>query len=286
MNCIAWNCQGLGKPLTVQSLREIAHSHTPDFIFLSETHKCYSYVDSIRTQLGYTHSYYVDPVNTAGGLSLWWKEDFLVKVNDYSKYFIDTEITLPDSGSLIRVTWMYGPPYHGEKENFWNRWYNKRRPDGNPWMVIGDLNEMLFLHEREGITPGNLNRRRYLEQFVASNCLMDVGFKGQKYTWARKEDGITVLQERIDRCLVCDEWLLSWPNSGVTHLTRIGSDHNPILFTSNPILSKRRGQFKFEAQWAEEEETYSVIHDSWNCSTNLPNLSQWENNLNNCKVNL
>ncbi|XP_062014117.1 uncharacterized protein LOC133730569 [Rosa rugosa] len=194
--------------------------------------------------------------------------DHKVNVKDFSKYFIDSEITLPESGSLIRVTWMYGTPYHGEKEVFWNSWFNKRKRDGCPWMVIGDLNELLFLHEREGSNPGNPTRRRYLERFTASNCLIDVGFKGQKYTWARKENGIVVLHERIDRAFVCEDWLLSWPESGVTHLARMGSDHIPILFTSNPQLRMRRAQFKFEAQWAEEEESHLVIKDSCDCDAN------------------
>ncbi|XP_062014039.1 uncharacterized protein LOC133730473 [Rosa rugosa] len=160
--------------------------------------------------MGYTHSYSVDPLNTTGGLSLWWKDDHKVNVKDFSKYFIDSEITLPESGSLIRVTWMYGTPYHGEKEDFWSSWFNKRKRDGCP-------------------------------------C---------------------------------------WPESCVTHLARIGSDHNLILFTSNPQLRRRRAQFKFEAQWAEEEESHSVIKDSWDCDANISSLSQWEKNLNKCRVNL
>ncbi|PRQ30675.1 putative endonuclease/exonuclease/phosphatase [Rosa chinensis] len=259
MNCISWNCQGLGRSLTVQTLREIIRSHDNNFIFLSETHKSDYYVDRVRRQLGYSKGYNVAPVNTAGGLSLWWRPGFLVEVTDFSKYFIDTRIRAQGSNEVIRVTWMYGPPYGDEKAAFWDYWSNLQIINAIPWLVIGDLNELVEQYEREGGSHWNSSRRSYLRTFISSHSLLDPGFKGQRFTWARVEDGVTRLQERLDRSLVSESWLLKWPNSCLTHLARVGFDHNPLFFSSDPLVTKRKSSFKFEAYWAEESESFQIV---------------------------
>ncbi|KAL6176235.1 hypothetical protein ACLB2K_052870 [Fragaria x ananassa] len=112
---------GLGKSLTVQTLKEITRSHDLSFVFLSETNKNDNYVNKVRRQLGFSKDYHVPPINTAGGLSLWWRPNYKVEVVDYSNFFIDTLITYPGSATPFRVTWMYDPPYGEDKAAFWEK---------------------------------------------------------------------------------------------------------------------------------------------------------------------
>lgn len=221
---LSWNCQGLGNPLTIQHLREITQSHNPVIVFLSETHQHSHYVNKVRKKLGYYMCVNVDPIDTTGGLSLWWKPDVSIEVHLSTKNFIDTTVSFVQSNTKARITWVYGPPYYSDKAAFWNSWSNRRRDDGIPWMVIGDLNELLWQHEMEGAVPWSQNRRQFLKPFLDSNCLVDIGYKGQQFTWAKKEFGEVVLQERLDRGLINDDWLLAWPNSCISHLIRLGSD--------------------------------------------------------------
>ncbi|KAL6190942.1 hypothetical protein ACLB2K_037336 [Fragaria x ananassa] len=89
---------------------------------------------------GFQQGYHVSPVNTAGGLNLWWRPNYKVEVVDYSKFFIDTLITHPGSVTPFRVTWMYGPPYGEDKAAFWEKWRQrnqilKTQNDSNQWIV-------------------------------------------------------------------------------------------------------------------------------------------------------
>ncbi|KAL6179589.1 hypothetical protein ACLB2K_051102 [Fragaria x ananassa] len=208
MNFISWNCQGLGKFLTIQTLKEITRSHDLSFVFLSETHKNDNYVNKVRRQLGFSKGYHVSPINTAGGLSLWWRPNYKVEVVDYSKIFIDTLITYPGSATPFRVTWMYGPPYGEDKAAFWKKWYNSNHNVSIPWLIIGDLNKIINSFEREGGSCWLPGRRNYPRNFISSNSLLDIGYKGSCFTWARKEDGIVVLQERLDRSLLNECWIM------------------------------------------------------------------------------
>ncbi|PRQ58940.1 putative endonuclease/exonuclease/phosphatase [Rosa chinensis] len=173
MNYISWNCQGLGKPLTVQTLREVTRSHSPAFVFLSETHQSYHFVDKVRRQFGYSKGFNVEPIETAGGLSLWWKPEFSVSILDYSMHFVDTVVTKTGS-SRFRITWLYGPPYFADKEKFWDSWNSKNWNDGTPWLVIGDLNELISQHEKEGRATWGLNRKHFLRCFQNTNKLIDI----------------------------------------------------------------------------------------------------------------
>lgn len=99
-----------------------------------------------------------------------------------------------------------------------------------------------------GGSPWNPNRGRLLKKFLDTNDLFDIGFKGSKFIWYKKEFGDFVLKERLNHCLINEDWLLVWPNSGTTHLALIGSDHCPLLFDS---------------LWADDEECFSLIQSLW-----------------------
>lgn len=50
---------------------------------------------------------------------------------------------------------------------------------------------------------------------------------GDKYTWTNKQDD--PVREVLDRVLISDSWEAFYPLTLVQSLTRVGSDHNPIL---------------------------------------------------------
>ena len=227
--------------MTVKALREITHSHVVDFVFLLETHNVDDYVLEVMKELKFVQGFTVPPVDKAGGLSLWWSQEYVVDIIDFSNFFIDTVVFDPVAGRKVRLTWMYGPPYPEDKKEFWDSWNFNRREDDLPWCVIGDLNEMLGPHDKWGDATWNPSIHKYLNDFMRSNGLMDLGFSGQNYTCARSEGGIITLQERLDRALINDGWHLLWPNSHITHLPRVGSDHCPLLLNI-PLWPNRRAE--------------------------------------------
>ena len=72
----------------------MCREHLPDFLFLLETKNSSDHVLKLRISLGYDHCYLVDPVGLSGGLALFWKEKYDVKVLSASARIIDAEVKL------------------------------------------------------------------------------------------------------------------------------------------------------------------------------------------------
>ncbi|XP_004306163.1 PREDICTED: uncharacterized protein LOC101305972 [Fragaria vesca subsp. vesca] len=207
----------------------------------------------------FSQGFCVDPIGIAGGLCLWWDDSLLINIVDFSKNFLDTMITLIETREVVRATFIYGPPYQEDKEDFWNEWSFRDKGDSTLWLVIGDVNELLSQQERIGDANWDYHRRRFLGSFINSNNLLDVGFSGPAFTWTRKAFGRIILQERLDRALVSAEWLVSWPNSLVIHLVRVGSDHCPILFSLGLKENRIGPGFKFESYWVDKVEIVPIV---------------------------
>ncbi|OMO59554.1 reverse transcriptase [Corchorus capsularis] len=208
-------------------------------------------------------SCYVDPVGIGGGLALWWDQYWVVTVIGKCKNLIDVEVAGGDLERSIRIFWIYGPPTFEERQDVWRMIIDRSRSFDAPWICIGDFNDFLYIHEKEG---GNVRAARKMAGFwnFVNQCqLIDVHCHGQRFTWMCKRDG-NLIKERIDRVMVNVSWMDLFPNTQAFNLPIIGSDHGPILVDSNLEDSKAPKQFKFEIMWMDKEDCAQVIQDGWN----------------------
>lgn len=70
--------------------------------------------------------------------------------------------------------------------------------------------------------------------FHFANSLIDMQSKGQQYSWTNKRDGDSLVKQKIDRALISVEWMLLFENAHLLILSRIGSDHGPLLLQVEP----------------------------------------------------
>jgi hypothetical protein len=129
-----------------------------------------------------------------------------------------------------------------------------------PWATIGDFNEILFNHEKEG---GNPRPQVYMQAFrdVLDDCdLIDLGFIGEPFTWKRGR-----IRERLDRVIVNNAWNIMHPGAVVKHLEFARSDHRPILLDMDfqIIPSNPNSSIKFEAKWLHEKDFIEVVEQAW-----------------------
>lgn len=59
--------------------------------------------------------------------------------------------------------------------------------------------------------------------------MIDMGFSGNIFTWARGKHVHSRIERRLDKALCNMDWRTGWPNAFVQHLPQIYSDHSPIL---------------------------------------------------------
>lgn len=82
-----------------------------------------------------------------------------------------------------------------------------------PWVIIGDMNEILYSFEKEG---GNERQERFMQAFretLEDGNLSDHGYTGDKFTWHRG-----LIRERLDRALVNEGWNLMFLLAKLEHL--------------------------------------------------------------------
>ncbi|KAK9932561.1 hypothetical protein M0R45_019793 [Rubus argutus] len=120
-----------------------------------------------------------------------------------------------------------------------------------------------------------------------NNLLLDIGFTGQKFTWEnRRADDSHLIKERLDRAIVNSNWIKTWPNSQISHETRVGSDHCPILLNIAPKPIRTARQFRFEAMWVSDPDCFDVVQRSWSAGGSHNPYLLLSQKLGSCRRNL
>lgn len=89
MKLLAWNCQGVGNPLTFRNLKELVKFHSPDCIFLMESRINFNRIDAICKVLGFSKVVTVEPIGIGGGLSLLWNQSLNVEILEKQQSFLE-----------------------------------------------------------------------------------------------------------------------------------------------------------------------------------------------------
>ena len=100
-----------------------------------------------------------------------------------------------------------------------------------PLIIGGDFN---LVRKVEDKSSGNVNIR-WMQAF--NDTIDDISLKelhrdGSRYTWSNKQED--PIQSVLDRDFVNNRWEGMFPHVRVQALTRIESDHNPLLVESGP----------------------------------------------------
>ena len=91
--------------------------------------------------------------------------------------------------------------------------------------------------------------------------LLDLGYKGNFWTFEKKVTGGTYTRCRLDRALVNSDWLTMFPLASVTHLTGVTSDHSPLQLNLDAGANDRVNRpFRYETMWERHDSFRDVIN--------------------------
>ena len=133
-------------------------------------------------------------------------------------------------------------------------------------VCLGDFNEILHQSKKCG---GNEKHRGLMEDFHSTLdfCdLVDLGFRGPKFTWNNgREDGVFV-QKHLDRVVANDGWRNFFPKANIL-VERVTSLGNlPIIGTlqEEQKLGRNKTIFKHEASWVlDGEYKDQIVTRAW-----------------------
>lgn len=262
MKILSWNCQGLGRALTVRNLRDLVKNNNPSIIFLMEKKIKSGRIKKISRRCDFSQELYIEPEGLSGGLALWWHSSISLTVLYKSKNIIHTQV---ESASLKVpgfISFVYGPPKEGERRAVWDQIRRLAANMQDSWLLIGDFNDILTQSEKEGGNPRPLRKIINFQRLLSDCHLMDLEFKGAKYTWCNKRVATTV-RERLDRAIGNVEFREDFDHALVFHIEPIGSDHHAVLVDCCFCGFKATRTFRFEANWTKHEDFLDAVKEGW-----------------------
>ena len=123
----------------------------------------------------------VDPNGKSGGLTLFYTNEFQVKILYSSNRMIDIEAMV--KGKKVYLTFVYGDPVQKLREQVCERLTRFGLARSEPWFIIGDLNEITGNHEKDG---GSLRCTTSLNPFnnmIRNSGLLEFPARGNTLSW-------------------------------------------------------------------------------------------------------
>nr|XP_023923653.1 uncharacterized protein LOC112035046 [Quercus suber] len=266
MRLLSWNCQGLGNPWTIRSLRKIVWDQAPNVCFLMETRLDKDGFEEWCGDLPFWNKIVVKQPNTGGGLALLWKEDVQLDLINYTMHHVMVKVREAD-GFARYLTCFYGWPEADQRFKSWILLNHLRSFVHGPWMCIGDFNAILSSSEKLSKRPPQARLIDEFREALEMNELKDLGYKGYQYTWNNKRPGEANTRERLDRAVANGEWREKFPMTTVTHISSHTSDHAPIILQTKSLMDRCKTSggcgFKFEESWLLWDDCEGVIKEVW-----------------------
>ena len=249
MNLISWNCRGLGNPATVQEAREFAAKFTPVVLCLIETQISSDRAEALAGSLGFDHSYAIGSLGRSGGIAVYWNDVVEIEVLDFSRYHIDTQVK-GLAQDLIRVTFVYGEAQVSERYKTWDTLKSIAGNSGLPWLALGDFNEVLHQTKHDGVNRRSQDQMDGFRDALDVCGLVDLGFKGRRWTFEKRVAGGTFTWVRLDRAVADPVWCAMFAACEVSNVAAASSDHGPVLLkldVSGAYTSPK--VFCYEQKW-------------------------------------
>ena len=181
MSILVWNCRRLGNLRTEDQLADLVWAKDPSVVFITETWTDRARLELVQRKIQFKHMFDVPRRNKAGGLVLFWKEDFKLDIATFSANHIDTIINKNQEDEW-RFTGFYGEPDTQKRHESWTKLRQLKRRSGSPWLCAGDFNEIVQQSEKQGGRARPHSQMQLFRDTLDECEFMDLGFVGFPFT--------------------------------------------------------------------------------------------------------
>ncbi|XP_047266782.1 uncharacterized protein LOC124897662 [Capsicum annuum] len=223
---------------------------------------------SLSDALGLDTHVQVSAIGFSGGIAVMWKQDVL-QLDNFSSSAQGIHVMVkvrPDHRSWLFLAIYASPDYHMHTQ-LWDELCDISNRYSGEWFMGGDFNDILEAKDKLGGTPINYNRVNAFRQCLNNCSMINLGFKGNKYTWTNKHhrNRRQLIFERLDRCLANNLGITYYPETTVTYLPRTKSDHSPMLVNFSGNKHHTQGKtFRFEPMWCTHHSFKNLVNSCFN----------------------
>jgi len=257
MKCLFWNVRGLANNPSRLALKKLIISHKPELCFIASKLSA-RWLSKLNLKLFC--------VNTRDNLipNLWC---LCSTALNPSLIFVDDQhisIKVEVDGKVFGISAIYASTCYIRRRNLWSAISNTQNLNLIPWCYIGDFNTIIGAHEqRSRFTPARIPIEDF--QNWTNNCnLMHLPTRGASHTWSNGRQGRNNTQRRLDRAVCNHDFINNCCNVSCSTLTKIRSDHFPLLLEFRTQNIQFASSFKFMKMWISHPDCRNVIEQAWN----------------------
>jgi hypothetical protein len=114
----------------------------------------------------------------------------------------------------------------------------------------------------------NWPRVRRFNDAIAAMSLREISRAGARFTWSNNQ--LSPIRSVLDRVFVSPAWEAAFPLCSLTAVTRIGSDHCPLIFDNGEAGIRIPARFFFQTWWFEVVGFTDLVQGKIQCIVDHP----------------
>nr|XP_027083597.1 uncharacterized protein LOC113705891 [Coffea arabica] len=236
--------------LTIARLRKLKRMHKISLLALCKPKVGRERLDIIRRKLGFSQAVSNEESR------LWVMFD-----HDFNCYLLAALPQFLVWSSFVEV-FVHASCVTHDREVLWHQLVGVC-PRGGLVIVLGDFNVIIGANEKKRGRPFCARESESFLGFIEDAELTDLGFTGSQFTWCNNRWSRARVWKRLDRVFVNQKWLNLAVTTSVTHLSRVASDHSPLLVSCSMVVGGAPTSFRFLDVWRSHAEFQSALR-RWN----------------------
>lgn len=199
---IIWNIRGGNNDEFKHHFRDLINTHNPYTVSLLETRM--SNHIRIRDDFQFSNIVEIPAQGQSGGIAIVWHDNNV----QLSHIRLDGQ----EIHAMIQVLpnhqpWLFSIVYASTNVNIRHPLLQNLANIANNckgmWFLGGDFNKVISQQDKWGRRPINRNRASRFQSCINHYNLIDLSFKGAKYTWSNhRHTRSDLILERLDRCYI------------------------------------------------------------------------------------
>lgn len=227
-----WNVRGINETDKHRPFVQWLATHKPLMGVLLKTHIKEPNLSPILNCIcpGWNHVSNHD-TDFDGSIVIIWKFPAVVDVLHQSCQSMTCNVSLPGDNNFT-FTAVYAANTREERKTLWEELFEIQTTlflENKNWLIGGDLNQITHYQKHSSPAVDHISSDMLeLKDNITQLGVSDLRFQGCANTWTNKNPSAPVTQ-KLDRALINDVWLESYPNSVASFLAHEFSDHSPCL---------------------------------------------------------
>ncbi|XP_074283658.1 uncharacterized protein LOC141608194 [Silene latifolia] len=226
-----------------------------------------SHIFPLFRSSGFVENFGVEAVGSSGGLWVGWRRESKFKLVKACNNFI---IFLVEkyNGRLWYLVLFYGAPNVHMRAPVLLDLESWLDACSLPFLIVGDFNQVEYRSDKLSTSQRPIEGVEDFSLWKLRNEMVDIPYKGPRFTWCNNRKGDKRVYERLDKALGSKDWLSVFPDTGIKHYPIQLSDHAPIEVDLNLTRTTGKRPFKLDAWALDYEECLEQVRNAWGIDDN------------------